>query len=363
VSTLAKITNAESFNATRTLDWQRPSINLYFDLPPGERTSEIVLKLSADPLTRVAHNSPLEVQFNNSKPVKVRSNGRGFEARIPFDAAKSRNTRNVIRITYPTPKGADCIMPTHGAWSIDLSASTLRIGGRAQKRSMSLSEVSNFLAQPALTPKKVGLIARGSVGTDLQALAAQGIALRTPDIPDFSVLPRGNDFNVIMVKRDRLFDYTDDPMIINSEGARIFIPRGRPSNLIFTADTDAQLLSMLQLFAMRNLPRTSRSISSLGEMNLANALGSETVKIDKKASLPSLAVPTSIAAGAQSYKFGVLDPATASGEVRLQLASTKIMTDNSRLSVALNGQILGLLAGRLKIYGQNFMWVKNRASP
>lgn len=340
-STLADMTNAESFRATRTLDWQRPQIELFFDLPPGERASEIVLRLSADPLTRVARNSPLEVQFNNSKPVKVRSNGRGFEARLPFDAAHSRRSHNVIRITYPTPEGADCVTPSHGAWSIDLSNSTLRIGGRAQKRHMSLSEVSEYLAQPAFTPKTVGLIARGPAGTDMQALAAQGIALRTPGVPNFSVTPRGNDFNIVMVKRERLYKYTDEPIIVNSKGPRIFIPRGRPTNLIFTADTDAELMSMMELFATRQLPKTRRPISSLGELNLQNLLGSGTAKIDKKSDLAELAVPTNIAAGAQSYKFGVLDPASASGEVLLRLSSTDTMADKSRLSVALNGNILG----------------------
>ena len=340
-SSLAEITNAESHRATRTLDWQRPSIDLFFELPPGERTSEIVLTLSADPLTRVAKDSPLEVQFNNSKPIPVRSNGRGFEARLPFDTAKSSSGKNVIRISYPAPAGSDCVTPSHGAWSIDLSASTLRIGGRAQKRHMSLSEVSEYLAQPALTPKTVGLIARGAAGTDLQALAAQGIALRTPGVPNFSVTPRGNDFNVIMVKRDRLFDYTDDPMIVNSKGPRIFIPRGRPTKLIFTADTDRELVNMLQIFARRKLPNTSRPISSLGEINLQNRLGSDIFKIDKKSALIDLAVPTNIAAGAQSYKFGVLDPSNASGEVLLRLSTTSKMANNSRLSVALNGEILG----------------------
>jgi len=340
-SSLADITNTEETRATRTLDWQRSSIDLFFDLPPAERTSEIVLTLSADPLTRVAKNSPLEVQFNNSKPVKVRSNGRGFEARLPFDAAKSRNKRNVIRITYPTPNGADCVTPAHGAWSIDLSASKLRIAGRAQRRHMSMSELTEYLAQPALTPKKIGLIARGPEGTDMQALAAQAIALRTPNVPNFSVTPRGNDFNVVMVKRDRLFDVTDEPMIINSEGPRIFIPRGRPTKLIFTADTDAEIISMLQIFATRQLPNTRRPITSLGELNLQNPLGSEIIKIDKKSALMDLGVPTNIASGAQSYKFGVLDPAAASGEVRLRLSTTDNMTENSRLSVALNGKVLG----------------------
>lgn len=340
-TSLADITGAESRDATRTLDWQRPSIALFFDLPPAERTSEIVLTLSADPLTRVAKNSPLQVQFNDSKPVPVRSNGRGFEARLPFDATKSRGFRNVIRITYPAPSGSDCVTPSHGAWSIDLTDSTLRIGGRAKKRRMSLSEISDFLEQPALSPKKVGLIARGPNGTDMQALAAQGIALRTPGLPNFSVTPRGNDFNVVMVKRDRLASVTNDKMVLNSEGARIFVPSGRPTELIFTADTDAEIVRMLEIFATRELPTTRRPITSLGEINLQNRLDSGLIKIDKKSNLIDLAVPTTIGAGAQSYKFGALDPAVSSGEIRLHLTTTDNVSDKSRLSVALNGKVLG----------------------
>jgi len=98
---------------------------------------------------------------------------------------------------------------------------------------------------------------------------------------------------------------------------------------------------MMELFATRQLPKTRRPISSLGELNLQNLLGSGTAKIDKKSDLAELAVPTNIAAGAQSYKFGVLDPASASGEVLLRLSSTDTMADKSRLSVALNGNILG----------------------
>jgi len=233
-SSLVDMTRAENGITTRTLDWRQPSVELYFDLPPSERTSEIILTLSADPLTRVAPNAPLQVQFNDGKPVPVLSNGRGFEARLPLDAGQARTRRNNIRISYPVPAGAECVAPAHGAWSIDLAQSTLRIAGRAKSRHMSLSEVTDYLEQPALSPKKVGLIARGPDGTDMQALAAQGIALRTPGVPKFSVTTQGTDFNLIMVKRNRLFDITDDPMILNSSGARIFVPRGRPTELIFT---------------------------------------------------------------------------------------------------------------------------------
>ena len=338
---LADLTHAEKSLTTRTLDWQRPSLELYFDLPPAERTSEIVLTLSADPLTSVAKNAPLQVQFNNSKPVPIVSNGRGFEARLPFNAAQSRGRRNIIRITYPVPEGSDCVAPAHGAWSVDLAASSMRLRGRALRRHMSLSEVSEHLSQPGLSPKKVGLIASGPDATDMQALAAQGIALRTPDIPAFSISSSGTDFNVIMVKRSQLSSVTDEPMILNSQGARIYTPRGRPSKLIFTADTDAEILQMLKIFTIRHFPNTTRPITSLGEIDLQKRLGSDTVKIDGKTALMDLAIASDIAAGAQSYRFGVEDPVATSGEILLRLSSMNNMSEKSRLRVALNGKVLG----------------------
>ena len=341
-ASLVDMTQIESGITTRTLDWRQPSVELFFDLPPSERTSEIVLTLSADPLTRVSRDTPLQVQFNNGNPVPVRSNGRGFEARLPLDAKSARDRRNVIRIVYPTPTGADCVAPAHGAWSIDLAQSTLRMSGRAETRHMSLSEVTSYLRQPALSPKTVGLIARGPDGTDMQALAAQGISLRTPGVPNFSVTGRGADFNVVMVKRNRLFGITDDPMILNSEGPRIFVPRGRPTDLIFTADTDAEIVHMLQIFATRKLPSTRRAISSLGEMNLQYPLSSETVKIDGKTRLSDLAVATADPAlGAQTYRFGVTDPAAMGGDLLLRLSTADGLAENSRLRVTLNGNTLG----------------------
>lgn len=341
-ASLFDMTQNQSSRTTRTLDWRQSSIELYFDLPPSEKTSEIVLTLSADPLTRVAKNAPLLVQFNNGDPVPVVSNGRGFEARLPLDAKKSRDYRNVLRITYPTPEGADCVSPDHGAWSIDLADSTLRMKGRARSSNMSLSDVKAFLAQPALSPNTVGLVASGPDGTDMLALAAQGVSLRTPSVPKFSITSTRTDFNVVMVKRGGLSDVTDDPMILNSKGPRIFIPRGRPTELIFTADTDAEILQMLESFATRKLPTSRRSISSLGELNLQNRFNSGTFKIDGRTPLTDLAVASADnLSGAQTYKFGVADPTTTGGEVLLRLATTKNLPENSRLQVTLNGKSLG----------------------
>lgn len=341
-ASLADMSGYESGQATHMLDWRRPSLELQFDLPPSERTSEIVLTLSADPLTRVAPNAPLQVQFNNGKPVPVLSNGRGFEARLPLDAAQSRSKRNIIRITYPAPAGSDCVAPIHGAWSIDLAESTLLMKGRAKTRHMSLAEIDDTLRAPFLSPKTVGLIARGPDGTDMQALAAQAIALRTPDVPNFSVTTQNTDFNVIMVKRNRLFEITSDPMILNSKGARIFVPRGRPTELIFTADTDAEIVNMLEMFATRRLPNTRRAISSLGELNLQNYLSGGDQRIDGKTYLLDIAAPSqNSVAASRNYKFDVANPVTTGGELLLRLSAAEDLAESSRLSVSLNGKSLG----------------------
>ena len=341
-ASLADIAQERSGITTRTLDWRQPSVDLYFDLPPAERTSEIILTLSADPLTRVAPGTPLQVQFNDGKPVPVLSNGRGFEARLPLDAGESRSKRNHIRISYPTPNGADCVTPAHGAWSIDLEDSSLRMKGRMKSRNMSLGEVSDYLRQPALSPSKVGLIARGPHGTDMQALAAQAISLRTPDVPKFSVVSSNTDFNVVMVKRNRLLDVTKDPMIIKSKGARIFVSRGRPTELIFTADTDAEILKMLEVFATRELPNTRRPISSVGELEMQSRLDRGTQKLGGKTRLLDLAATEfNGIKGAQTFKFKVNEPAATGGELLLRLATTKDIAKDSRLRVVLNGKTLG----------------------
>jgi len=117
LTSLNDVTQFHTTQTTRTLDWRQPSMELVFDMPPAERISEIILTLSADPLTRVTPNSPLQVQFNNGKPVPVLSNGKGFEARIPFDAALSRSRHNTIRITYPASANSDCVTPSDGSTS------------------------------------------------------------------------------------------------------------------------------------------------------------------------------------------------------------------------------------------------------
>ncbi len=348
-ASLAEITQGDIHRTRRTLDWRQPTLDLYFDLPPTERATDILLNLSATPIGRVPTNAPIQVQFNNEKPVPINSGGHSFEATLTLNTARARQTRNKLRIIFPTPRGEDCVTPAHGEWSVDLAGSNLSIKGRTRNGYTSFSDLQARLKQPALSPKRVGLIAHGPLATDMQALAAQGISLRTPSIPKFSVSDHNTDFTILMVTRDKLHQYTDDAMILDSKGARVFIPRGKSNRLIFTADSSEEILETLKIFSTRELPRTRRPITSLGEIDLQYRLDSERVFAEKKTKLSDLARANKIttfsenrwASGITSYHFDIEDPAATKGEVLLRLSSSENLSDRSRLRVALNGDILG----------------------
>lgn len=337
---LDQMLNLDGTIETVTLDWRRPSIEMSFDLSESERTQALELVLSADPVGRVDPSTPILVQFNTGKPTPVITNGRGFEAVIPFKPQLSRPRRNIVRIIFPTPEGADCLAERHGQWSVDLKTSRLNIQSRTKRRAMELREVEQRLSRPAFAPKTVGLVASGPQATKLQALAAQGMGLRMDRLPRFTTSSKGNDFTVVAITRDKLSNYTNDAMILKSTGPRVFVAKGRPLELVFTADDDAQLVESLKAFSTHHLPAARRSVTSLGELSLQSDLSSDTPRVNGSAKLYELGTQ-GWGASAQSYRFSVADPAATSGELTLKLSSPDTVADTSRLRVALNGEVLG----------------------
>ncbi len=333
----------------RTLDWRKSELEFTFDLPAGNFTNKIELLISANPQAGVNVRAPLTVQFNNDEPVMLDVNGQAFDARVTFDPRKARASRNVIRISYNAENGAECILPQDGGWDIDLKASKLAINSRARRRSVQFREIDNHLSTAGLAPRRVGLIATGENATQLQALAAQGIGLRMDNLPNFTTHNQGNDFEVIMARRSELFQYFADDSLVAGRDAAIIIPRGRPVKLVFTGDTDADILSVVKSFAERRLPTTRRSTVRLGEMHLQTPLKTKLVRLSGTRSLVDIPGVSGFsnwtgddwASGPKSLRFDVTDPSAMSGEVLLRLASSKNISDTSKLSVKLNGKSLG----------------------
>lgn len=345
--------DAESQNGslkTATLNWRKSSHDFTFELPAENLTDNIELLLSANPHSNVNPRTPLTVQFNNDAPILLNVNGQGFDARIKLDRNKARSSGNIIRVNYSPKTDADCIGPQDGGWDIDLKTSKIAIRSRAKRRALQFREIDAHLSNPGLAPRRVNLIATGNNAVQLQALAAQGIGLRMDTLPDFSTDRGNSDFEIIMARRSDLYQYIGDDKLIAGRGSAIIIPRGRPVKLIFTGDTEAEILAGVKSFAQRELPMARRSMTSLGEMRLQTPLKSNLVKLSTTEAIADLPNATSFsnwtgddwASGPKSLRFDVTDPTAMSGEILLRLASSKNVSPNSKLHVKLNGESLGI---------------------
>ena len=105
----------------------------------------------------------------------------------------------------------------------------------------------------------------------------------------------------------------------------------------------------MKAFSTREFPKTRRPITSLEEIDLQYRLDIDRVFAEKKTKLSDLARANRItsfsedqwASGIKSYHFDIEDPAATKAEVLLRLSSSENLSEDSRLRVALNGDILG----------------------
>jgi len=331
----------------RVLDWRNPSVEFTFDASDTDWTDGLELLLSADPLGKVNRRTPLMVQFNNGKPTPVITRGQGFDARIKLDKARIRPHNNKIRFTYNTPAGADCLNPEHGGWRLDFKNSLIIIKARAKARNYELREVEARLSNPTTAPKSVRILARGQNTAKLQALAAQGMGLRMDNTPEFKTSSGTSEFDIILGRRDQLYGWVSDTKILDGNGPRILVHKGRPMRLIITGDTDIEVMETAKSFATYELPNAYRPVTSLGEMNMQSALGSSVSRVDGTAKLTDLGggyFGSGWGPKPQKFTFDVSDPIASTGEILLRIGRDKAVSDNSRVSVNLNGKSLGFTA-------------------
>ncbi len=343
------VTYKASFNdvedvSARVLDWRNPSIEFSFDIADNDWTDSLELLLSADPLGRVNSSSPIMVQFNNGKPTPVYTRGQGFDARIKLDTSRIRPRRNKVTFTYKAPAGAPCLTPQQGGWQLNFKDSFIVVKARAKSRNYQLREIESRLANGAIAPKTVSLLARGPNTAKLQAMAAQGIGLRMAKLPEFKVTQGRSDFEVVLGTRANLYGLVTDSSILNGEGPRVFVHEGRPMRLVITGDTDAEVMATAQSFAAHKLPIARRAKTSLGEMNMQSSFAQNKPLIDgtkKISEIGGIYFGEGWGPAPKVVKFDVNDPAASHGEILLRIASNKNVAGHSRLSVNLNGQSLG----------------------
>lgn len=328
----------------RVLDWRNPTLEFTFDASDTDWTDDLELLLSADPMGKVSRLSPLMVQFNNGKPTPVITRGQGFDARIKLDKARMRPRNNKIRFTYNTPAGASCLTPQHGGWRLDFKNSLVIIKARAKAQNFDIRDIEARLGNPTTAPKSVRILARGQNTAKLQALAAQGMGLRMANTPEFKTQSGHGEFDIVMARRDKLSGWVTDEKILSGRGPNIFAHEGRPMRLIITGDTDTEVMETAKSFATYKLPNAHRPVTSLGEMKMQASLSASTHRIDGTAKLDDLGggyFDNGWGPKPQSVTFNVNDPAASTGEVLLRLASDKVVADDSRVMLDLNGKSLG----------------------
>ena len=340
-----KTTLAESEGRSEAiLDWRNPSLELTFDMSDADWTDKLELLLSADPIGKMSRQTNLMVQFNNGAPTPLVTRGQGFDARILLEAAKIRPRSNTIRISYPKPDGAQCLSEDHGGWRLDFNNSLLVAKARAKSRNYQLLEVERRLANSAMRPKSVHIIARGQETTKLQVLAAQGIAMRMDTLPEFKTTKSSSEFEVVIARRDKLQGLVTDKNILSGEGPRISLHEGRPMRLIITGDTDEEVLSMASTFASNPLPQTRSANANVGELSFQVPFSMQQSHIQDSAKISDLNgsyFDDSWGPQPKNITFNVKDPLASSGEVLLRIASGKTVSKDSRVNVSLNGQKLG----------------------
>jgi len=277
----------------------------------------------------------------------VITRGRGFDARIKLDAARIRPRNNKIRFTYNTPTGAECLSPEHGGWRLDFKNSLVIMKARAKGRNLDIREIEARLLNPTTAPKSVRLLARGQNTAKLQALAAQGIGLRMNETPEFKTSSAGSEFDVVLGRRDQLYNWVSDKKILEGTGPRLLVHAGRPMRIVITGDTDVEVMETAKAFATYQLPDAHRATTSVGEIVMQSPLGTSTTRINGTEKLSNLGrgyFDNGWGPRPQTITFDVNDPMASTGEVLLRIASDKNVSSNSRVSVDLNGKSLGYAA-------------------
>jgi len=328
------------------LDGLSPKARLRFNMPDGDYATDLHLKVSALPQGRIDSSVPVYVQFNNGKKVPIRSRGQRFEAQISLAGGRIRSRGNMLTFTYGNGLPENCVTAEKGQWVIDLTRSRLTADLRSKSTRYNVADMEPRLRHAMTAPKTVAIVAKGRNAASLQALTAQGIGLRTRDIPKFKIGHHRADLKILIGTRANLGSLIKDPKIKNETRPVFGVQTlGRRPQIVITADNHEDVLELAQTFALAHLPRSRRNIASLAEMRVQMPFTYEThTKINGRAKLMDLGAgffdagyrPKPIEA-----KFKVDHAQGSSGELLLGLSKSAQIDATSRVSARLNGSPLG----------------------
>jgi len=326
------------------LDWRSNSYTLSFDLPAHDWYDDLDLFISAYPEGNVSKTTPLTIRYNGTDPIQLQGRGSQFDAQISLNTARIRTAGNKIEIIFPAPDGASCVGENDGRWVIDLSRSKLVAKARAKNRNMQMREIEPRLRHPMTAPRRVALIAMGTNKSALEALAAQGIALRMDTVPQYQFRTAASDFQVIIGTHKQITPYVKTSDWTPRDSAQAFITKDKHARLVLTAPTDAQVLELSRVFSAYQLPNTSRRSISKNEFYAYPKFSPRTIVGAQTYDLPQIGnarLTQSWRPKPAQLSFNVADPSASHGTLTLNIISSKGINPDSRVRVLLNEQSIG----------------------
>ncbi|WP_017930130.1 cellulose biosynthesis cyclic di-GMP-binding regulatory protein BcsB [Robiginitomaculum antarcticum] len=329
----------------KILDWRSPQARITFDMPGGDHARSLVLRLAATPQDGVSRSTPLLIRLNGSNPIPVHSDGYPFEAEIILPEDRLRPGKNSVTINYKTPSGADCLLPGHGQWTIDMARSAIILNARGNARSYHIGEVEPRLKSPLTAPQHISIIARGEPRLSYQALAAQGVGLRMTDVPDISLSRGKSSFSIYIGTRADLAPLKlKAPKLMSGSGPAMGLAQTRPMGLILTGDTDAEVMALARAFARYSLPAFGVETISLTQLTLQPHMTRTRLHPDETRGLNALgntAFENLYRPEPARLTFYTEDTRQGAGQITLHLSRNSSVAKTSRVDIDLNGQLLG----------------------
>jgi len=325
------------------LDWRNPEYEIDFEIPSSDWIEKLDFFVKIHAEGKVNRNAPIYIRFNDGEPTPVYARGNSFDARINLDTSDVKAYRNRISVSFAKDEG--CIEAVDGAFSIKMDDSFIVVKASTPSRVYYLKEVKQILNSPLTSPKSISIVAHGPNKLAFEALAAQGIALNMPSLPHFSI-GGSSDAQIFIGTRRELASVIRGTEIARRDGPIIGVTRNAPLRLVMTADNQKDLKSLVQSFASKELPSGREQFAYSGEYSWQTPFSVKNKALKGKTplyELGNLRFDRGWGNGAQSVKFDVDNPLSASGKLKLSFDKSPLVSKESLVNISLNGETLKTL--------------------
>lgn len=253
------------------LSASQPNARIHFTLPPNVQTSEAWLRLAARPASD-STAGVIQVSVNGGEAIVIRPQPRAMEARFALFSGDVRPGQNTLEIAYSTQSAAP-------GWIVDARRSQLRLTLEPVRPLDTLGELEHALGSDFAAPRRIALLTdAGRERITLEALTAQGLALRAGEVPLFSGDAEQADLIVRIAEFSRL-DEADRAALRRgeSQGPEVAFRHDGIPHLIVTGRNLDEATAAARLMGARSFEGYGRSFLAADAIS-AQRLGREQVR-------------------------------------------------------------------------------------